>query len=160
MLRMTRASTACKRHGFGARLRNYFLTGIIVVGPVTVTVYIVWWFINWVDGWVRPFMPDLSGLVPDWQAWVHRLWPNLVLPETMNVTIPGLGLVFAIIGLTIIGALAANLLGRTLVSYTELFVGRLPIVRSVYKPVKQIFETVLSQGELEFSPRLSDRVST
>jgi hypothetical protein len=41
----------------GARLRSYFLTGLIVVGPVAITIYVVWWFINLVDTWVKPIIP-------------------------------------------------------------------------------------------------------
>ena len=41
---------------FGARLRNYFLTGLVIVGPVTITLYIAWWLINVVDAWVKPFL--------------------------------------------------------------------------------------------------------
>src|SRR5206468_4054348 len=41
----------------GARLRSYFLTGLIVVGPVAITIYVVWWFITLVDTWVKPLIP-------------------------------------------------------------------------------------------------------
>lgn len=112
----------------GARLRNYFLTGLVIVGPVTITVYIVWWFINAVDLWVKPLLPDVYN--PD---------------RFLGVRIPGIGLVVAIVGLMCIGALAANLIGRTLISYSELMVGRMPFVRNVYRGLKQIFETVLTQ---------------
>ncbi|MHA1517037.1 MAG: DUF502 domain-containing protein, partial [Alphaproteobacteria bacterium] len=43
---------------FLARLRGYFLTGLIIVGPVAITIYVVWWFINLVDGWVKPLIPE------------------------------------------------------------------------------------------------------
>ena len=43
----------------GARLRNYFLTGLVVVGPVTITLYIAWYFINIVDAWVKPYIPRI-----------------------------------------------------------------------------------------------------
>jgi len=111
----------------GSRLRNYFLTGLLIVGPVTITVYIVWWFINVVDAWIKPFVPKVY-------------WPETYLP----FAIPGIGLLFAIFGLTLIGALAANLLGRTLISYGELMVGRMPVVRNVYRGMKQIFESVVT----------------
>ncbi len=124
-----------------ARLRNYFLTGLIIAGPLAVTLSIVWWFINLVDGWVKP-------LVPDFYTWLQVLVPSGYLPT--GVSLPGLGLLSAAVGLTVIGALAANLLGRTLLSYAEFFVGGIPVLRSVYKPVKQIFETVLSKGESNF----------
>ena len=44
-------------HGVGYRVRNYFLTGLIVAGPLAITVYLTWSFITWVDDLVRPFMP-------------------------------------------------------------------------------------------------------
>jgi len=111
----------------GARLRNYFLTGLVVVGPVTITLYIAWWFINVVDAWVKPFVPSFYN-------------PETYLPFPM----PGIGLVFGIIGLTLIGALAANLLGRTIISSGELFLARMPIVRNLYQALKQIFVSVVS----------------
>lgn len=124
-----------------ARLRNYFLTGLIIAGPLAVTLSIVWWCINLVDGWVKPLVPDLY-------AWLRAIVPTAYLPT--GVSLPGVGLLSAVIGLTVIGALAANLLGRTLLSYAEFFVGGIPVLRSVYKPVKQIFETVLSKGDSNF----------
>jgi uncharacterized membrane protein len=111
----------------GARLRNYFLTGLVVVGPVTITLYIAWYFINIVDAWVKPYIPRVYN-------------PESYVP----FAIPGLGLVFAIVGLTLIGALAANLLGRSLISAGEMMVGRMPIVRNVYQALKQIFESVVT----------------
>jgi uncharacterized membrane protein len=111
----------------GARLRNYFLTGLVVVGPVTITLYIAWYFINIVDAWVKPYIPRIYN-------------PESYLP----FPIPGVGLLFAIVGLTLIGALAANLLGRSLISAGELMLGRMPIVRNVYQGLKQIFESVVT----------------
>jgi uncharacterized membrane protein len=111
----------------GARLRNYFLTGLVVVGPVTITLYIAWYFINIVDAWVKPYIPRIYN------------------PESyLHFPVPGVGLVFAIVGLTLIGALAANLLGRSLISAGELMLGRMPIVRNVYQGLKQIFESVVT----------------
>lgn len=113
----------------GARLRNSFLTGLLIVGPVTITLYIMWWLINLVDAWVKPLLPTHYN-------------PDNYLPFPL----PGLGLAAAIIGLTIIGALAANLLGRSLVSTGELMLGQMPIVRNVYSAIKQIFESVISSA--------------
>lgn len=113
----------------GARLRNAFLTGLVIVGPVTITLYIMFWLINWVDAWVKPLLP------------VHYN-PDNYLP----FPIPGIGLLVGIVGLTIIGSLAANLLGRSLVSTGELMLGQMPIVRNVYSAIKQIFESVVSSA--------------
>ncbi|HEY8248247.1 MAG TPA: DUF502 domain-containing protein [Hyphomicrobium sp.] len=111
----------------GARLRNYFLTGLVIVGPVTITLYFAWWFINVTDAWIKPFVP------------------TAYLPDTyLPFPIPGFGLVVGIAALTLIGALAANLLGRTLISFGEQMVGGMPIVRNVYRALKQIFESVVS----------------
>ena len=44
-------------HGLVGRLRNYFLTGLILVAPAYITISLTWWFINWVDDLVRPFIP-------------------------------------------------------------------------------------------------------
>jgi uncharacterized membrane protein YdbT with pleckstrin-like domain len=46
-----------KRQGAGMRLRNYFLTGLIIVAPLAITAYLTWSFILWVDGWVKPYIP-------------------------------------------------------------------------------------------------------
>lgn len=111
----------------GARLRNYFLTGLVVVGPVTITLYIAWYVIHAFDSWVKPYIPSIYN-------------PDNYLPFAL----PGAGLLVAIIGLTMIGALAANLFGRSIVSAGEMMLDRMPIVRNVYKAVKQIFESVVS----------------
>lgn len=114
----------------GARLRDYFLTGLVIVGPVAITVYLVWWFITYVDQWVKPLVPKMYN-------------PETYLP----FAVPGFGLLFSIVGLTLIGALAANLLGRTLISASEMFVDRMPIVRNLYRGLKQMFESVAAAAQ-------------
>jgi uncharacterized membrane protein len=111
----------------GSRFRNAFLTGLVIVGPVTITLWIMWGVIHYIDAWIKPLLPATFN-------------PDNYLP----FPIPGLGLVVAVVGLTLIGALAANLLGRTLVSSGELMMSRTPIVRNVYGALKQIFESVIS----------------
>ena len=118
---------------FGARLRGYFLTGLIVVGPVAITLYVVWWFINLVDAWVKPIIP------------------KTYLPETyLPFNVPGVGLIVGIFGLMVVGALTANLFGRTIVSNGEMMLDRMPVVRGVYRLVKQIFTTVFSKSGTSF----------
>ncbi|MFI5015938.1 MAG: DUF502 domain-containing protein, partial [Hyphomicrobiales bacterium] len=117
----------------GARLRNYFLTGIIVAGPLAVTAYIVSWIVTTVDGWVKPLVP------------------SAYLPDTyLPFRVPGYGLVVAIVGLTLLGFLTANLVGRSLLRLGEVVLGRMPLVRGVYKTFKQIFETIFSQSGTSF----------
>lgn len=115
------------------RLRTYFLTGVVIAGPVAITTYLTWWFISSVDGWVKPLIPAIY------------------LPETyLPFAIPGFGLVVAFLGLTALGFLTANLVGRTLLEHSERVLDRMPVVRGLYKSVKQIFETVFSQSGSTF----------
>ncbi len=116
-----------------ARLRSWFFTGLVIFGPVALTLYVAWWAIDTVDGWVRPFAPA-------------QLWPDTYLP----FHVPGFGVVIAAVGLTILGFLAANFAGRTLVALGESMLDRTPIVRSLYKSLKQIFETIFSQSGDQF----------
>lgn len=118
---------------FGARLRNYFLTGLIVAGPVAITLWLTWSFVTWVDGLIRPFIPQQY------------------LPETyLPWRVPGTGLIIAFLGLTLLGFLAANLVGRTLVEMGESLLDRMPLVRSIYKGLKQVFETLFSESGSSF----------
>lgn len=111
----------------GHRLRNNFLTGLVVVGPLTITLYITWWIVTWVDNWVKPYIPKTYN-------------PDTYLP----FAVPGAGLLFAIISLVLIGALAANLIGRTLIGAGERMLEGMPIVRNLYRGTKQLFESVVS----------------
>lgn len=110
-----------------ARIRNYFLTGFVVTAPLAITAYIAWSFIGWVDGWVKPYLPD-------------RYNPDNYLP----FAIPGFGLIVALVLITLIGFLTANFIGRSIVRFGETLLDRMPLVRSIYRGLKQIFETVLS----------------
>jgi uncharacterized membrane protein len=124
---------AARPRGAGARLRNYFLTGLVIAGPLAVTAWIVWWFINTIDGWVTPLIPTV-------------LRPDRYLPFHM----PGVGVIVALVGLTLLGFLAANLAGRTLIRVGEAILDRMPVIRGIYKSAKQIFETIFSQSGTSF----------
>jgi uncharacterized membrane protein len=129
----TTRSASKSAPGFVSRIRTYFLTGLVVVGPVAVTLWLVWWFVTWVDGLVRPFFPV-----------AYR--PETYLP----VHIPGLGLIIAFIALTLLGFFTANLVGRKLVDFGEGLLSRMPVVRPIYRTAKQIFQTLFSKSESSF----------
>ena len=113
--------------GAVSRIRIYFLTGLVVAGPVAVTLWLIWWFVTWVDNLVRPVIPV-----------AYR-------PETyIPVNIPGLGLIIAFVALTLLGFLTANLVGSRLVDLGESLSNRMPIVRPIYRTTKQIFQTLFS----------------
>src|SRR6201993_4515597 len=119
--------------GLMARFRNYFLTGLVVAGPIAITFYLTWWFVTWVDGLVRPFVPI-----------AYR--PETYLPFGL----PGSGLIVAVVALTLLGFLTANLIGRSLVDLGERFLGRIPAVRAIYRGLKQVFETLFSGNGSSF----------
>ncbi|MEO5323629.1 DUF502 domain-containing protein [Mesorhizobium sp. CC13] len=109
------------------RLRNYFLTGFVVCAPLALTVYIVWSFIGWVDSWVKPYIPARYN------------------PDTyLSIQVPGFGLIVALVLITLIGFLTANFIGRAIVGFGERLLHRTPLVRGLYKALKQLFETALS----------------
>jgi uncharacterized membrane protein len=124
---------AVKVLGLGGRIRNWFLTGVIVTGPLAITLYLVWWFVDTIDNWVKRLVPN-------------SFWPDSLLP----LRLPGLGVVLALLALTLLGFLAANLAGRSLIRLGEAMLARMPVVRSIYKGAKQIFETVFSSSGTTF----------
>jgi len=122
-----------KKPGFAARLRNWFLTGLVVAAPIGITAFLVIWFVDLVDKWFLPLIPA-------------RYQPDTFLP----FPVPGLGLPIALILLTLLGMLTANFLGRRILAIGENMVDRMPVVRNLYGALKQIFETVLAQSETSF----------
>lgn len=116
-----------------ARLRNNFLTGLIICAPMAITIYLTWTFIHWADSWVKPYIPDRYN------------------PESyLKFAIPGTGLLIALVFITLVGFLGRNLIGRSIVGYSENILNRMPLVRTVYKSTKQIFETVLKEQGTSF----------
>lgn len=119
--------------GLLARLRAYFLAGVLVTAPMAVTFYIAWWVISLIDGYIRPLIPAYYN-------------PENYLP----FSIPGIGVLTVIIALTLIGAFAAGYVGRLMVRLSDGMMQRMPILRSIHAAVKQIFETVLSRKSNAF----------
>jgi|AGTN01.2.fsa_nt_gi Uncharacterized conserved protein len=111
--------------GLMARLRAYFFAGILVTAPVSITFYLAWKFVTFMDNQVSPLIP-----------------PAL---NPQNWGIPGFGLVLVVVALTLIGALTAGFAGRLLVRLYDAVMERMPVLRGIYSAVKQIFETMLAQ---------------
>ena len=113
--------------GLMARFRNYFLTGLVVAGPIAITFYLTWWFVTWVDG-------------PGAALRAHCLPAG----NLSAVRAAGFRADHRRVALTLLGFLTANLIGRTLVDLGERLLGRIPAVRAIYRGVKQVFETLFS----------------
>lgn len=126
-----------KRRSLFQRIRNNFLTGLIVVAPIGITLYLTWTVVDYVDEVV---LPQVLPLVPE------AYHPDNLLPFSL----PGLGLVVFILFLIFIGGLAKNFFGREIIRIGERWVDRMPIVRSVYNALKQIAETIFAESAASF----------
>lgn len=111
-----------EQRGVIARLRGYFLAGLLLAAPLAVTIGVAIWFVDFID--------------------------SRVLPSSFRI--PGFGLVVVISGVTLVGWLASGFLGRVVQNVGERIVSRIPVLRSVYAATKQIFETVLAQKSNAF----------
>src|SRR5215510_6278356 len=99
-LRRTREAIRQSRHKALEALRTWFFTGIVVGAPIGITIWLVWSFVSFVDKRIKPLIP------PEWN------------PETyLKFALPGLGIVVAVLGLTLLGALTANLLGQSFLRF-------------------------------------------
>lgn len=121
------------KKGLGARLRAYFIAGILITAPISITIYLAWQFITYIDNKVTPLIPD-------------RYNPESYIPYY----IPGLGVVVVVVSLTLIGALTAGFMGRFFQRVWDGTMERVPILRGIYKALKQILETVLAQQSNAF----------
>ncbi|MFN4203167.1 MAG: DUF502 domain-containing protein [Tabrizicola sp.] len=133
--------TTPNRRGFLAGLRASFLTGLVVVLPIGLTIYFVWAVIGWIDGWILPLIP--SYYQPDV---VIRRWfgPDYEFP------VRGVGVLVFLIVTIIVGWLAKGLIGRSVIRSGEDLVDRMPIVRSIYSALKQVAETFFNKKEKSF----------
>jgi uncharacterized membrane protein len=119
--------------GFWAGARANFLTGLVVVAPIVLTLYLTWAFITFVDAKVVPLVPAPYN------------------PRTyIDADIPGFGLVIFLLFTTMVGYFAKRVFGKQLIRLGENIVSRMPVVRSIYNALKQIVETVLSQTKSSF----------
>lgn len=127
------------RFSLMAKLRAYFLAGVLVTAPIAITAAVAWWLIGFVDDTIVPLIPA-------------RYNPDTYMKEVLGVEIglPGLGLVILLVTITLIGALTAGLLGRWVVRLWEMVLNRMPVIRTVYNATKQILETVLQHQSNAF----------
>ena len=129
------------RRGFLGGLRASFLTGLVVVLPIGLTIYIVWSFIGWLDGWILPLIP--ASYQPD--ALIGRWFgPEYEFP------VRGVGVLVFLFFTILVGWMAKGLIGRTLIRRGEDIVDRMPVVRSVYGAIKQVAETFFNKKEQSF----------
>ena len=130
---ITNPTSKIRRGSFRGKLRGYFFAGVLVTAPIGITLYIAWIFVKWIDSQVVAFLPAAYS-------------PETYLP----FSIPGLGLLIVCFALTFIGAITAGMIGRLWFRTSEKVLARMPVIRSIYSAIKQIFETVLSNQSSAF----------
>ncbi|EAR52197.1 hypothetical protein OG2516_02134 [Oceanicola granulosus HTCC2516] len=128
-----------------AGTRNNILTGIVVIAPIGLTVWLIWTVVGWVDGFVWPFVPNAYHPTE-----LLNRFLGLEGEDRILINVRGLGVVIFILFTIFVGWVAKGLIGRSFLRWGESLVGRLPVVRSIYNGVKQIAETVFAQTETSF----------
>ena len=103
----------------GKSVRRQFLTGLLVVTPVAVTIFFIRFLFGFMDGLFGPALARFIG-----------------------VRIPGLGIIFTLLAIFLVGLLTANFVGKKLVEIGETLVTRLPIVKTIYSSSKQLIEAL------------------
>ena len=131
------------RRGILARMRSNFLTGLVVIAPVGLTIWLIWSVVGWIDGFVLPLVPN--SYQPD-----RVLQDLLGLDPSVQINVRGIGVVIFLLFTIVVGWMAKGLIGRSLISFAEGLVERTPVVRSIYSGIKQISETVFAQSERSF----------
>lgn len=129
------------RRSLLAGLRASFLTGLVVVLPVGLTLYVVWSVVGWIDGWVLPLIP--SGWRPD-ALMRYYLGPDY------GYRLPGIGVLVFLLFTVLMGWIAKGLIGRSIIRTGEDLVERMPVVRSIYGAFKQVAETFFNKKEKSF----------
>ncbi|MEM8869209.1 MAG: DUF502 domain-containing protein [Pseudomonadota bacterium] len=122
-----------KRPSLFQRTRSNFLTGLVIVAPVTLTIWVIWASVNFIDSRVVPLVPDVYN------------------PATyLGKNIAGFGVIIFLLFTAMVGALTKGLAGRQFIRFGEGLFDRTPVVRSIYNAVKQIIETILNQSGTSF----------
>ena len=122
-----------KRPSVWAWLRGRFLAGMVIAAPIAITIYVLQFLISFIDNRVKPLLPPI------------------IQPETYtNYAIPGFGVLVMIVALTLLGAVATNLIGRSVISAADRVMTRLPIVRNVYAAFKQLTEVLANNQQASY----------
>jgi len=125
----TPPDTPERRFNLFAWLRNSFLAGVALVLPFVVTAWLIWIVVSFIDTRVEPLIPPGFEVLTKF---------------------PGGGLLLAVAALTLVGALAGNLVGRWIVSTADTGIANLPLVRTIYGGAKQVFKQVAAPERTSF----------
>lgn len=108
-------------------LRKWLFAGLLVLAPLIITLWVLEWIVSTLD-------QTLQILPSQWHP-----------DQLLGVHIPGLGVIFAVLVVLTIGAMASNFVGNRLVTWWHALLHRIPVVRSIYSGVKQVSDTLFSE---------------
>ncbi len=124
--------------GLFRSMRNSFFTGVVIALPIGATIWLITGFVRFMDNWVLEILP--------------RAWnPNTYIHDLIGFNIPGTGLIVAVVALFMLGVLASNIIGNSVLKFGENLLGRVPLVSNVYNGVKQIVSTVAQSEDRAFN---------
>lgn len=126
-----------------ARLRASFLTGLVVIAPVGLTIWLIWSVVGWIDGIVLPMVP--VSYHPD-----RLIQTYFGLDPSAQINVRGIGVIIFLLFTIIVGWMAKGIIGRSFIRFGESLVERTPVVRTIYSGIKQISETIFAQSERSF----------
>ena len=132
-----------RRPGWIASMRSNFLTGLIIITPIALTIWLIWSVVGWIDARVWAIVPD--AYQP--HRYIQTLY-NIQISEQYDI--PGIGLFVFLVFTIFVGWMGKGFVGRSLIRWAERMVNRMPVVRSVYSGAKQIAETVLNKKNNSF----------
>ena len=115
------------------RLRRTIMAGLTIIVPLWLTGWVLKFLFDWADGFSTPLISQMAKLFDD-----------------PDFHIPGLGFVLTFIILWVVGALATNVVGRSLWQFARETLEGLPLVRTIYAPIQQLMESLTSPGKAGF----------
>lgn len=115
-----------------AALRKWIFAGLLVIVPFAITIWVMEWMLSTLD-------KTLLILPAAWHP-----------DKLIGFHIPGFGVLLALAILLVVGAVVSNFLGRKLMVWWDAMLGRIPVVRSIYLSVKQVSDTLFSDGGSAF----------
>ena len=111
----------------GRPFKRYLITGFLVLAPLSISLFLLFWLVSWIDGLLSPLIHALTGR-----------------------ELPGLGLVAALFIAWVAGWLASNIIGRNLLETTEDLILHVPVLNWLYRTVKQLTEVFSPGGKAQF----------
>ncbi|CAI2717501.1 DUF502 domain-containing protein [Nitrospina watsonii] len=122
---------------FKRRLRNIFITGLLVTVPIAFTVFILNFLFKTLDNWLSPMFTKLL------------IFAGAPIPPDFRL--PGLGVIMTLLFIFLIGVFTKNIFGAKLVQVWETIVEKIPVVRSIYTGAKQVVTTIAQTDTKAFS---------